>query len=84
MKLNKGTDKADVIRQKIFRYYLSKEGNLHEVLNMDMGVLPHLLDAIGKDATQFNLIYRIVQGMPSLFNAKFKVAGGKRKREILA
>ena len=84
LKLNKGTDKADVIRQKIFRYYLSEEGNLLEVLNMAMGVLPHLLEAIGKDDAQFNLIYRIVQGMPSLFYVKIKVAGGKRKREDLA
>jgi len=80
LELNKGTDKTEVARQKIFRYYLSDVDNLHTITSTDIGVLPHAMRVIGKDVSCFTLFYQIIQGMPHLFNIK-QVVGGKRKRE---
>ena len=48
--LNAGTNKAEVARQKIIRYYFleGKGSNLHEIMGMDLEVLPHVLECFCK------------------------------------
>ena len=105
-RLNNGTNKAEVARQKIIRcYFLEGKGsNLHEIMNMDFVLLPHVIECFGKQAMEvpkgtygsarigstkytikvdsgFELLYRLARGMPSLFDTRGKVLGGKRKRK---
>ena len=49
-RLNDGTNKAEVTRQKIIRYYFleGKGGNLHELMGMDLELLPHVLECFCK------------------------------------
>ena len=48
--LNKGTNKAEVVRRKIVQYYFLKgEGsNLHELIALDLEVLPHVIECFGR------------------------------------
>lgn len=79
LNLNRGENKHEVIRQKLFRYYFSD--NLHEIANIDDEVLPRLLGAIAKDAKGTQMMYQIVKIVPSLFDTKqYKILSGKRKR----
>lgn len=81
IQLNKGENKNEVIRQKVFRYYYSESNNLHEIVNMEDELLPHLLSAIAKDSSEIQLMYRVVKIMPSLFDTEQKSLSGKRKRK---
>ena len=49
-RLNNGTNKTEVARQKIIRYYFleGKGSNLHEIMNMDLVALPHVIECFGK------------------------------------
>ena len=81
LNLNRGENKYEVIRQKLFRYYFSENKNLHEIANIDDEVLPRLLGAIAKDAKGIQMMYQIVKIVPSLFDTKqYKTLSGKRKR----
>jgi len=49
-KLNKGSDKEDVARQKIIPYhFLEGNGsNLHEIMKMDVEMIPHVIGCFGR------------------------------------
>lgn len=98
-RLNKGTNKAEVARKKIIQYYFleGKGNNLHEVMRMELEVMPFVIECFGRydhvvqEITPRNdhiklvagleLLYRLTKGMPSLLDSSSKAVGGKRKRE---
>ena len=49
-RLNNGTNKAEVARQKIIRHYFleGKGSNIHKIMRMDLVVLPHVIECFGK------------------------------------
>jgi len=97
LRLNEGKDKGEVARQKIIQYYfLEGNGcNLHELMKMDMEMMPHVFgcfgryDVVSREGARrrqtakrvvvgLELIYRLVRGMPALFDplAKARLCKG--------
>jgi len=87
LKLNEGKDKEEVARQKIIQYYFleDNDGNMHELMKMDMEMMPHVFgcfgryDVVSQEGVRrrqtakrvvvgLELIYRLVRGMPALFD----------------
>ena len=84
--LNRNTNKVEVTRQKILRYYFLDGGDIrtNEFVDMELNVLPHALSWIGRDMTGISLLYRVVQNIPSLFDSDAKakmMQEKKRKRQ---
>lgn len=83
LQMNKSPDKVEVARQKIIKYYFFEGNNLGELVHIETGLLPRVLECIGK--TELKLLYEAVRAMPSLItlslvDATGKASGGKRKR----
>ena len=86
LNLNRNTNKVEVTRQKILRYYFLDGGDIrtNEFVDMELNVLPHALTWIGRDLTGNSLLYRVIQNIPSLFDSDAKakmLREKKRKRQ---
>jgi hypothetical protein len=81
LKMNENADKIEVARQKIIKYYLLTDNNLHELGRMDVGLLPRVLEFV--DKYEPTRLYEIVRIIPSLVQniKKTTEARGKRKRK---
>ncbi|KAL9180027.1 hypothetical protein ACHAXT_007997 [Thalassiosira profunda] len=73
LRANKGTNKANAARKKIFYFHLRGDFDLAIFLSMDVEVLPTVLGWIGKDRgdgdsgqTSFSAFYRILRNIPEL------------------
>ena len=81
LKINENANKVEVARQKIIKYYFFKDNNLHELGQMDMGLLPRVLECV--DKYEPTRLYEIVRITPSLVQniKKATEARNKRKRK---
>ena len=78
MNMNANSDKVEVARQKIIKYYLFENNNLHELGLMDMGLLPRVLEHV--DKYEPARLYEIVHFIPSLVHPIETTNDARRKR----
>ena len=64
LKMNEGANKAEVARKKIIQYYFINGNNLHELINMGVGLMPRVLEGLGQNG--LNVVYELVRVFPSL------------------
>lgn len=84
MQLNEDENKAHVARRKILALYF-KNGlaNMQELYGMDTALLPYLIAWAGIDDLRhmgLNVLYRLLRGVPSLFDPGFKLAKEQRAK----
>ena len=74
LQLNRGTNKFEVARQKIIKHYIFPDGKpyIKKLIDMKIGVLPHLIAWAGRDGTGFPLVYHLFRALPSLFELDCK------------
>ena len=82
--LNKNENKFEVARQKIIRYhFLNGEDNIEDLLDIELGVLPHAMSWVNRDDTGHSLLYQLVRCLPSLFDyesMKAEAAAGMKRK----
>ena len=85
LRMNGNDIKSEVVRQKIIQYYFLKDNsiNMEEFVDMELGVLPHVIAWMGRDDIAFPLLYQTVKNTPWLFDSdsKAKLLGEKRKKK---
>ncbi len=79
LKMNENSDKVEVARQKIIKYYFLEDNNLHELGRMDMRLLPRVLEHV--DNYEPARLYEIVRFIPSLVHTTEKTNDTRRKRK---
>ena len=68
LEMNKTEDKAEVARQKIVKYHFTDEGkDIHVFARMPSTTLPIAIEWIGRNCTEFTLMYEVVRVVPALF-----------------
>ena len=68
LEMNKTEDKAKVARQKIIKYHFFGEGkDIHVFSRMPSTTLPIAIEWIGRNRTEFTLMYEVVRVIPALF-----------------
>jgi hypothetical protein len=68
LEMNKTEDKAEVARQKIVKYHFTDEGkDIHVFARMPSTTLPIAIEWIGRNRTEFTLMYEVVRVIPALF-----------------
>mmetsp|Transcript_15336 Transcript_15336/g.23789 ORF Transcript_15336/g.23789 Transcript_15336/m.23789 type:complete len:119 (+) Transcript_15336:721-1077(+) len=82
LKMNENSDKVEVARQKIIKYYFFEDNNLHELGRMDLGLLPRVLEHV--DKYEPARLYEIVRLIPSLVHTTEKTNDTRRKRKRMA
>ena len=82
LKMNENSDKVEVARQKIIKYYFLEDNNLHELGLMDLGLLPRVLEHV--DKYEPARLYEIVRFIPSLVHPIEKTNDARRKRRRMA
>ena len=81
-KLNQNDNKAEVARQKILQYHFSNgDNNIQDLVDMSLNVIPHAIAWVGRDDTARSLLYRLIHGMPSLFDFRGKAKAVEERRE---
>jgi hypothetical protein len=87
LRLNKNLDKSSVRRQKILihHFHESVRGivvkGIPKINGMSRSTLPSALEWMGRDALGFSLIYKVVRGIPTLFESKFiPIDEGKKRK----
>jgi hypothetical protein len=91
LRWNKNQDKSSVRRQKILihHFHESVRGTvvkgIPKINGMRRSTLPSALEWMGRDALGFSLMYKVVRGIPTLFESKFIPIdeGKKMKHPIL-
>jgi len=72
---NEDIDKVEVARRKIIQYYFDNGNkNIEEIVDMELSLLPHALEWSSRNDTGFSLLYRLLCGMPFLFDSEGKAA----------
>lgn len=79
--MNRNQSKSAVAREKILRYYLYTNVDLQLFLDMELEVLPYVIDWIGRDNYGSTLMYQLFQKIPTLFEPNKKVGSNTLKRK---
>ena len=68
LEMNKTEDKAEVARQKIVKYHFTDKGkDIHVFARMPTTTLPIAIEWIGRNRSEFTLMYEVVRVIPALF-----------------
>ena len=86
LRMNQYDNKTEVARQKILMCHFvhEEDGNIHVFDSMDMNVLPHAIEWVGRGQDGSSLMYELVRGIPSLFESDIKVAAGSKRKYVPA
>jgi Ran GTPase-activating protein (RanGAP) involved in mRNA processing and transport len=87
LRLNKNLDKASVRRQKILIHHFHETvrgtvvKGIPKINGMSRSTLPSALEWMGRDALGFSVMYKVVRGIPTLFETKFiPIDEGKKRK----
>jgi len=84
LQLNRNSNKFEAARRKIlvqhFSVYCDVRNNVFAKMNTK--IMPHAIAWISMDDTGHDLLYRVSQSMPSLFDVERKISGAKRKKGL--
>ena len=75
--MNSNPNKNEVSRLKILKYHFMDETHNIDItpfVDMEFGVLPFAIAWVGKDDEGFDLLHKLLRGMPSLFEFQGKTA----------
>ena len=68
LKMNRNTDKAEVIRTKLLTFIFSDVDNIVRVFgSMDMSMMPDVMEWIGRDRLGRSVMFELCRKMPELF-----------------
>jgi len=68
LQMNTHEDKVAVARQKIIAHHFSGDNmDIQAFSAMDVPILPHAIEWIGKDLIDFLLLYHVTRGIPAMF-----------------
>ena len=68
LKMNRNTDKAEVIRTKLVTFFFSDVDNIGLVFgSMDTSVMPNVMEWIGRDRLGRSVMFELCRSMPELF-----------------
>lgn len=84
LELNEGRCKIEVSRRKVIQYYfLEGSANLNDFIGMELAMLPRAMAWSGRNNVGHSLLYKVLRGVPSLFDFRHEGAAprSKRKRE---
>jgi hypothetical protein len=87
--LNKNQDKASVRRQKILIHHFhgtvrgAVVKGIPKINGMSRSTLPSALEWIGRDALGFSVMYKVVRGIPALFESKFIPINVEKKMKYI-
>ena len=85
LRLNSERDKTVVARHKILTHHFHSDSTSIQVfVGMSASTLPHAMEWIGRDNLGFSLMYRVVRGIPSLFEPKISSGSVGSKRKSLS
>jgi hypothetical protein len=68
LELNKDKDKAQVVRNKILKYYFVGDFDVTPFTNLPLSILPEVTSQIRSDTKQSS-IFRLLKSIPELSNA---------------
>lgn len=70
LRMNKGRNKAEVVREKILHFHLSDIDNVVQAFgSMGTSTFPHGIEWIGRDRLGFSAMFYLFRSMPWLINA---------------
>ena len=78
VKMNTSENKVEVVRQKIIKYYFIEDNNLHELAHMELGLLPRVLEHVGK--YEPGRLFEVLRAIPSLVHNVDMSTETNRKR----
>jgi hypothetical protein len=89
LRLNKNLDKASVRRQKILIYHFhgtvrgAVVKGIPKINGMRRSTLPSAMEWMGRDALGFSVMYKVVRGIPTLFESKFIPINVEKKMKYI-